>query len=212
MVAGNATQDAIDLTNALSADGMFDGYLNEMGLAVDETYITVQKEIDETYSDGFDVSTDLRVKFDIKTSGATAGVTAAFNGFPKIPTGRLYANAEGGIYDHPILTTFAEEGPEAAVPLDGSDRAKSLWLQAGQILGMFQGGTTRDKAMYDSISGASQAGGSPADNIQVIYSPNITVQGGASEKEVQNALSMGLDDLKAMLEEIVAEKQRVSFS
>lgn len=214
LVEGGEGQAKISLTDMMSADGAFQGFLDDIGFEVDETHLSVRQKIDETYQDGFDVSTDLRVNFEVTTSGLTTGATAALNAAKAKSTGsfKIYANAQGGIYDRPILTTFAEEGPEAAVPLDGSDRAKSLWLQAGQILGMFQGGTTRDKAMYDSISGASQAGGSPADNIQVIYSPNITVQGGASEKEVQNALRMGLDDLKAMLEEIVAEKQRVSFS
>ncbi len=47
-------------------------------------------------------------------------------------------NAQGGIYNKgAFLTTFAEEGPEAAIPLDGSKRAVSLWQKAGEILGMF---------------------------------------------------------------------------
>ena len=47
------------------------------------------------------------------------------------------SNAEGGIYRKgAFLTTFAEEGPEAAIPLDGSQRAISLWQQAGEMLGI----------------------------------------------------------------------------
>lgn len=46
-------------------------------------------------------------------------------------------NAQGGIYNKgAFLTTFAEDSPEAAIPLDGSRRALSLWQQAGQILGV----------------------------------------------------------------------------
>ena len=46
-------------------------------------------------------------------------------------------NAHGGIYRKgAFLTTFAEESPEAAIPLDGSQRAVSLWQQAGQIMGI----------------------------------------------------------------------------
>lgn len=38
------------------------------------------------------------------------------------------SNARGGIYRKgEFLTTFAEEGPEAAIPLDGSTRAFNLW-------------------------------------------------------------------------------------
>ncbi len=44
--------------------------------------------------------------------------------------------AKGGIDYKPILTTFAEDGPEAAIPLDGSERSKGLWITAGKMLGM----------------------------------------------------------------------------
>lgn len=45
-------------------------------------------------------------------------------------------NAKGGIYEKgAFLTTFAEDSAEAAIPLDGSQRAISLWMQAGERLG-----------------------------------------------------------------------------
>lgn len=46
-------------------------------------------------------------------------------------------NAKGGIYRKgAFLTTFAEDSPEAAIPLDGSPRAIGLWRKAGEILGI----------------------------------------------------------------------------
>ena len=46
-------------------------------------------------------------------------------------------NAKGGIYSKgAFLTTFAEDSPEAAIPLDGTKRAVSLWRQAGEMLGI----------------------------------------------------------------------------
>ena len=46
-------------------------------------------------------------------------------------------NAEGGIYKKgAFLTTFAEKSPEAAIPLDGSKRAASLWNTVGGMLGL----------------------------------------------------------------------------
>ena len=39
---------------------------------------------------------------------------------------KVHQNAEGGIWNRPILATFAEKGPEAAIPLDRSNRAISL--------------------------------------------------------------------------------------
>lgn len=60
---------------------------------------------------------------------------------------KLGRRAKGGIVTHPLLTTFAEEGPEAAVPLDGSTRAKAIWRYAGEILGMVP---EEDNALYQT--------------------------------------------------------------
>ena len=53
--------------------------------------------------------------------------------------GTVAANAKGGIYSKgAFLTTFAEESPEAAIPIDGSKRAKNLWIRTGQMLGLLR--------------------------------------------------------------------------
>lgn len=121
----------------------------------------------------------------------------------------IYHNAEGGIYNSPILTTFAEEGPEAAVPLDGSPRAKQLWMQAGQILGMLPDGT-RDQVLLSGISniGSREEAGK---NVQIIFSPIITIQGSASREEVRSALTLSIDELREMLTEIQREDKRAAF-
>lgn len=65
-------------------------------------------------------------------SAAASGVAGFFGG------GNVAHNAVGGIYPRgEFLTTFAETSPEAAIPIDGSRRAKGLWLQTGRMLGMF---------------------------------------------------------------------------
>ena len=52
------------------------------------------------------------------------------------------ANALGGIYRKgAFLTTFAEDSPEAAIPIDGSARAASLWKQTGEMMGLLPKGT-----------------------------------------------------------------------
>ena len=52
------------------------------------------------------------------------------------------ANALGGIYRKgAFLTTFAENSPEAAIPIDGSARAASLWKQTGEMMGLLPKGT-----------------------------------------------------------------------
>ena len=67
-------------------------------------------------------------------NSAAANISAAA---ASLPTGSIAQNAKGGIYNHgAFLTWFAEKSPEAAIPLDGSDRAIGLWLQAGEMLGL----------------------------------------------------------------------------
>lgn len=52
------------------------------------------------------------------------------------PAGKIPGAATGGIFSTPHLSWVCEDGPEAILPLDGSDRAASLWAQAGQMMGL----------------------------------------------------------------------------
>lgn len=103
--------------------------------------------------------------------------------------GEVASNAEGGIYGKgAFLTTFAEESPEAAIPLDGSPRAVSLWQRAGDALGVGGRG-----------------------NISVNYSPQVTIQGNADQKTVERALSISRRELERMLAEISTNQRRLSY-
>lgn len=54
-----------------------------------------------------------------------------------VNTNEVSANAEGGIYQQgAFLTTFAEKSPEAAIPINHTARAVSLWRQTGELLGV----------------------------------------------------------------------------
>lgn len=136
---------------------------------------------------------------------------------------KLYKNAKGGIYSSPILTTFAEKGPEAAVPLDGSSRAKSIWQRAGQILGMSEAEDTtdyntspkRDQQVYhglsravSSVNGSSVASGS----IQITYAPVIEVKGNADEKTLTKVVKMSQAEFAKMMNQYQKAHGRVSFN
>lgn len=98
-------------------------------------------------------------------------------------------NASGGIYGKgAFLTTFAEESPEAAIPLDGSANAVSLWERAGDALGVGGHG-----------------------NISVSYNPTITIQGNADQSAVQRALSVSRRELESMLADISMNNRRLSY-
>ena len=91
--------------------------------------------------------------------------------------GEVASNAQGGIYRKgAFLTTFAEEGPEAAIPLDGSPRAIGLWERAGQILGVGKGNgpatfdATPDErqqlAQVSAVEPAPMSTGQPAGTVE----------------------------------------------
>lgn len=108
---------------------------------------------------------------------------------------QIAANAKGGIYGKgAFLTTFAEESPEAAIPLDGSERAKSLWTRTGEMMGMLPS--------------------SNSSSVSVSAPINITITGNADAnvvKQVQAAANAAIDDLEARIAAIQRRKQRVSF-
>lgn len=99
-------------------------------------------------------------------------------------------NARGGIYNKgAFLTTFAEEGPEAAIPLDGSPRAVGLWQRAGEILGQ-----------------RSSSGGEY--NISI----PITVNGSADSSAVQNLAGQVEAAVRRALANIQHQQGRVSLA
>lgn len=153
----------------------------------------------------------------------------------------IYQNALGGIYDSEILTTVAEKGAEAIIPLDGSERGKSLWYQAGKMLGMFghvpgQGSgqaintalsspvfpsMERDRILYESLvfgpdqnsgSGSTSQDPSGTQPVTITYSPNITIQGNADKTVVTQALDLSQQKFNQMMEQYLKGKKRTSFA
>ena len=112
---------------------------------------------------------------------------------------KVYQNAEGGIWNRPILTTFAEKGPEAAIPLDRSKRAISLWEQAGAYLGM--------NHRIDGID-LRDAG----DTTRIEYKPTLQFYGDApSKKDLTEALSISQKEFNTLADNYVKMKRRVAF-
>lgn len=105
-------------------------------------------------------------------------------------------NAKGGIYGKgSFLTTFAEESAEAAIPINGTPRAKALWQQTGAMMGLLP---------------------SEGNSVISVSAPiNITVNGSADASAVQqikSAVGGAMDDLEARLAEIQNRKGRVSYA
>lgn len=102
------------------------------------------------------------------------------------------SNAQGGIYRKgAFLTTFAEDGPEAAIPLTRSPRAIGLWREAGRILGVDEtAGTTptlqNRPDMRETVEGLHKAPQviEKRDGIHVPYSNNRQQQAARPTSEL----------------------------
>jgi len=99
-------------------------------------------------------------------------------------------NAKGGIYNKgAFLTTFAEDSPEAAIPLDGSRRAASLWQQTGEMMGLTGG-----------------------NNMNVNLSIPVTINGNADAGTV-NQIQQSIDSaVERALARIQHQRGRVSYA
>lgn len=115
----------------------------------------------------------------------------------ELPDG-INQRANGGLATSPELTWFAENGPEMAIPIDGSQNAKSLWRQTGRLLGM-------DSA----FSGLDLSGGSsPA----IEYSPTLQFYGEApSKNDLEDALRVSQEEFESLMERYFKTHGRVSF-
>lgn len=141
---------------------------------------------------------------------------------------KLAKNARGGIYSSPIATILAEDGDsEAVIPLNSSSRAKSLWHNAGKMLGMEP---VEDRTAYNSLPArrnrqayeeikAFTSGNSPSPgnastggNVYITYSPQVTIKGNADKNVINRALSGNYTEFSKFLDRYIADKKRVSLS
>lgn len=202
----NMAKNGLSGWSAFSDDGVANykkNTLSEIGTL--RTWTEAQIE----YFFSKDYSTEAKVNLTLEPSlTAALGTNRLYNGT------KVFHNAQGGIYDKPILTTFAENGAEAAVPLDGSARAKDIWTQAGEILGMFQP-VNRDGTLLAGLTGGNSGGNSSHSDtggIQISFNPTITIQGNAAREEIKKGLELSMDDLREMIMQIQKENSRVSFN
>ena len=136
-------------------------------------------------------------------------------------------NAQGGIYEKgAFLTTFAEQSAEAAIPLDGSRRAISLWAQAGERLGMipqasFVASKMSSSAQASSAADTSTAVAAPSStsgNVQVDFNPTINVSGNADTGVIDMIRQALIEqkrqferELPNMIARMQAGQRRVSY-
>lgn len=129
-------------------------------------------------------------------------------------------NAKGSIITKPTLSYFAEDGPEAAIPLDGSERSKMLWKQAGELLGMYQKRDTQttlalkaEKMLNadDTQQPAKSKDVQERESTVITYSPSIIIKGNVSKEDVIEANTIAQEKFERMIEKYFKDKARVAF-
>lgn len=128
--------------------------------------------------------------------------------------GSVASNAAGGIYNKgAFLTTFAEDGPEAAIPLDGSARAAGLWQQAGQMMGFLPSspsGVTSPGLWQQT--GQIAAGREDTGGMTVNLSIPVTVNGNADSGtagEIQQNIEAAVERAMSRIQH---QRRRVSYA
>lgn len=159
--------------------------------------------------------TQLDRQFDNLSINGNVSVTLGLNSFTarqyqnRGKTGEIAHNARGGLIAEPTLSWFAEDGPEMAIPLDGSDRALSLWREAGQLLGAYESNSySRMNQTLGEVQTTTQTSNS---SFAPVFSPTIYVGSENVRQDVMSGLTDGYEQFKEMMERYQRERARVSF-
>lgn len=132
-------------------------------------------------------------------------------GYAASPGTGMPGHADGGIFTVPHVAWFAEDGPEAAIPLDGSQNAIDLWVKTGELLGM-DGLTGGAEPLAASIEEAAYTGSGDV-VIQVDNSRTIQFNGGApSKEEIEDILDDENEKFAKLMAVYLQNNRRVSFS
>ena len=145
-----------------------------------------QSALSAAFAKTFTATTNARIHVNYSIANPTKTITFSGGG---TGTATVQAHASGGIFDEPHYGLVAEAGPEAIIPLDGSDNAMSLWTQAGERLGMVGGDAPITTMPDTSLKADTGAGGdsksvSKEINININGSGNLRVSGGMSKDDV----------------------------
>lgn len=157
------------------------------------------------------ITANVPVSVSINTMMTPEGQTAV--GKLRNSAKNLPGHAEGGIFDTPHIAAFAEKGPEAVVPLDGSQKAISIWQEAGKLLGAYENNSY--SRIYESLSQngprSDSAVPAGAGYERGAFQPVINIYGNTNREDINNGLMMTFEKWKEYMERYEDGRRRVSF-
>lgn len=179
--------------------------------AAQNLYKDTDDTLQNTFAAGFDVETTVRMNMIPQTTGAPTDAV-----WPTSTTLRdqlKVGHKDGGIFDTPHIAWFAENGPEAAIPLDGSQNAISLWEETGKLLGQTQSTADQGRTITAMSHEIEKTSTSTYEGGPITYAPTLQFNGAAPSKaDLDEALQMSEERFAEMLESYMRRNARLSFA
>ncbi|OYO43056.1 hypothetical protein CG709_20410, partial [Lachnotalea glycerini] len=178
--------------------------------SINTSWQATKNRIESTFGIGLNVDVPVNVNLNTSNSGSP---NYAF----KDPYATLDGHADGGIFHTPHIAWFAEDGPEAAIPLDGSQRAISLWETAGEMLGVYSDYNMLSKedsfsSLSDGLEAAETTNYNSQSGAHITYSPTLQFYGGTPNKQdIVEAGRMSQDEFNSMMQRYEKDIGRLCF-
>lgn len=182
----SAVQEAIDgCTANLSYESVTSAVGNGIASAIQATIGTIQEAVSSLYhkvgdainkafAAGFHTSTNVTITANYKLANPTANINFSGGGTGTASV-KASLHAEGGYFDQPHLGIVAEAGGEYIIPMDGSQRSKSMWMDAGQMLGI-----ENRQVAWNPINTMQAAGKASTESIFGEKTINLNINGNGS--------------------------------
>ncbi len=190
--------------------------VNDKDKEIENSANTLYKDFCNHMKTNFGSQLNLKVPLNIATSITMQSdlKNIKAGNFSKSDMIPLPAHAEGGIFEKPHVALFAEEGPEAVIPLNSSKNAIALWQETGKLLGVYE--ENNYSKFYENIS---QAVTNPQiidrtekeSTNQYIISPNIYLSASEEKNNTETLTDMIVEKIKQCIEQLESEKIRRSF-
>ena len=170
---------------------------------VPAVYSQVGEKVRSAFSAGYSAHATVNVTLTANYSLANPTKTITFSGGA---TGSATVSASlhalGGYFDQEHLGIVAEDGPEYIIPMDGSDRSREMWAEAGDMLGvMEQPIETMPQGSGNGARGSTEAtGGSRDVNLNINGSGAMRVTSNMSKEDVLNVI---MENVKDVLMDII---------
>lgn len=200
------TETQTAMSEVFDTDGSTNVTLSQTNNAA-SVYSEVSGDVQSKFNTTISATGSVAVTLNWHITNPTASVSVGISGGTATAT-IASAHAEGGIFDTPHYGVFAEAGPEAFIPIDGSENAKAIWKETGERLGMIDGMPKPNMSGFTGVTAdeGSGGGGKGSDkniNLNINGSGRMQISSGISKADI---LQVMVDNVKDVLMNIIEQE------